>query len=193
MMLVLINNLKTKYNLQVQRLRCNNAGENQALKQTCNQEGLVINFEYTAPGTPQQNGLIEHKFATLFNWVCALLNGGKFTAYLQSGLWAEAANTATILKNNLITPTRTLNPFEQFFGKGKQNVLFSMQKFGEMCINTFKDNTHWAKLANRGTTGIWVGYAKNHPTGTYWIFNPKTNELFWLGMWFFFKSIWWVQ
>ena len=67
MMLVLINNLKTKYNLQVQRLRCNNAGENQALKQTCNQEGLVINFEYTAPGTPQQNGLIEHKFATLFN------------------------------------------------------------------------------------------------------------------------------
>ena len=52
-----------------------------------------------------------------------------------------------------------------------------MQKFGEMCTTTFKDNTHQAKLANQGTPGIWVGYAKNHPTGTYWIFNPKTKRI----------------
>ena len=50
-----------------------------------------------------------------------------------------------------------------------------MQKFGEMCITTFKDNTHRAKLANWGTTGIWVGWAENHPTGTYRIFNPKAK------------------
>ena len=52
-----------------------------------------------------------------------------------------------------------------------------MQKFGEMCISTFKDNTHWAKLANKGTPRIWVGYAENHPTGTNWIFNPKTKKI----------------
>ena len=50
-----------------------------------------------------------------------------------------------------------------------------MQKFGEMCIATYKDNTHRAKLANHRTPGIWVGYAENHPTGTYWVFNPKTK------------------
>ena len=50
-----------------------------------------------------------------------------------------------------------------------------MQKFGEMCIPTFKDDTHWAKLANHKTPGIWVGYAKNHPPGTYQMFNPKTK------------------
>ena len=44
-----------------------------------------------------------------------------------------------------------------------------------MCIATFKDNTHWAKLANHGTPGNWVSYADNHPTSTYWIFNPKTK------------------
>ena len=52
-----------------------------------------------------------------------------------------------------------------------------MQKFGEMCIASFKDNTHQAKLANRGTPGIWVGYAENHPACTYRIFNPKTKKI----------------
>ena len=93
--------------------------------------GLGINFEYTAPGTPQQNRHIKRKFDTIFNRVCVMLNGGKFTAYLQSCLWAEAVNTATLLENNLVTQNRTLSPFQQFFGKGKKNVLTSMQKFGE--------------------------------------------------------------
>ena len=52
-----------------------------------------------------------------------------------------------------------------------------MHKFGEMCIDTFKDNTHWAKLANQGTPCIWVGYTENHPTGTHRIFNPKTKRI----------------
>ena len=54
----------------------------------------------------------------------------------------------------------------------------AMQKFDEMCFATFKHNTHWAKLANQGTPGVWVGYAKNHPTGIYQIFNPKTKKIF---------------
>ena len=101
-------------------------------KHSNDQEGLAIEFEYTAPGTPQQNGHIKQKFATLFNQICATINGGKFITYLGSGLWAEVANTAMILKNHLITPNRPLSPFQHFFVKGKTNVLASMQKFGEM-------------------------------------------------------------
>ena len=78
--------------MQVQHLHCNNARENQAFNRACEQEGLGIDFKYTAPGTPQ-----KLKFTTLSNWVHAMCNGGKFTAYLQSALWAEAANTVTIL------------------------------------------------------------------------------------------------
>ena len=74
-------------------------------------------------------------------------------------------------KNNLLTPNRAL------FGKGKRSIMFSMQKFGEMCITTYRDNTHWVKLANQGIPAIWVGYAKGHPTGTYWVFNPKTKKI----------------
>ena len=85
-MLGLVYNLKIKLNLQVQCLHCDNAGEKQSFERTCKQEGLGINFKYTAPGTPQQNGCIKCKFATLFNWVHTMLNSGKFTTYLQSSL-----------------------------------------------------------------------------------------------------------
>ena len=52
-----------------------------------------------------------------------------------------------------------------------------MQKFCEMYITTYKDNSHWAKLANRWTPSIWVSYAEGHPTSTYQIFNPKTKKI----------------
>ena len=74
--------LKNKYNLQVQYLHCDNAGENVAFKKACKQEGLGLVFKYTVPGMPQQNGYVEQKIATHFNWVCAMLNGGKFNAFL---------------------------------------------------------------------------------------------------------------
>ena len=52
-----------------------------------------------------------------------------------------------------------------------------MQKFGETCIITYKDNIHRAKLANCGTARIWVGYSENHPICTYQIFNTKTKNI----------------
>ena len=166
-MLCFVINLKIKFNFQVQYLHCNNAGKNQAFKKAHKQEGPGINFKYTAPGMPQQNGYVKCKFTNLFNWVCAMLNGGKFPAYLRCSLWAEAANTAMFLKNNVITPNRTLIPFQQFFGKGNKSVLTSIQKFGEICITTYKDNIQRAKLANHRTPGIWVSYTENHPTGIF--------------------------
>ena len=77
-----------------------------------------------------------------------MLNGGKFNAYLQNGLWDKAANTTMLLKNNLLTLNRTSSPFQHFFGKGQRSILPLMQTFGEMCITTYRDNTHWAKLAD---------------------------------------------
>ena len=46
-----------------------------------------------------------------------------------------------------------------------------------MCITTYRDNAHWVKLANWGTAGIWVSYAKGHPTSTYQVFDPRTKTI----------------
>ena len=71
-MIGLIENLKTKYGIQVQFLQYNNAKENIDFERVWKQEGIGIEFEYTSPGTPQQNGCVEQKLATLFNHVCAI-------------------------------------------------------------------------------------------------------------------------
>ena len=47
-----------------------------------------------------------------------------------------------------------------------------MQKFGEMCITTYRDDTHC-----QGTPGIWVGYVEGHPISTHQVFNPKTKKI----------------
>ena len=99
--LKLIKDLKAK-NIEVKYIWCDNAGENVAFREKCEQEGFGINFEFTAPGMPQQNGRVEHKFATLYGWVQAMLNDAKLMPSLRKKLWAEAANTATLLENHVM-------------------------------------------------------------------------------------------
>ena len=119
-MVGLIQSFKNKYNFQVRFLHFSNAGENQAFEWTCKQEGLGVNFKYTAPSIPQWNGCIEWKFATLFNRVHTMLNSGNFTAYLKNGLWAKAAYTNMLLENNIVTSNRNLSQFQQFLGREKE-------------------------------------------------------------------------
>ena len=52
----LIKDLKAKTKKTVKHIRCDNAGENKTLAKDCLNDGLGIQFEWTTPGTPQQNG-----------------------------------------------------------------------------------------------------------------------------------------
>ena len=61
----LIRELRNK-GKTVKYIRCDNAGENLKLKEECDRLNLGIEFEFTAPNTPQQNGIVERKFATLY-------------------------------------------------------------------------------------------------------------------------------
>ena len=71
-------------------LQCDNAGENQAFQRASEAEGMGLEFEYTAPGTPKQNGHAEQK--TLYGR--ALLSGCIIEKLLRNKLWAEAVITA---------------------------------------------------------------------------------------------------
>ena len=83
---------------QVKYIRCDNAGENLKFKENADaDENLELTFEFTAPGTPQQNGKIERKFATLFGRTIGMLNGAKLTKTKRRMLWAEVASTAIII------------------------------------------------------------------------------------------------
>ena len=88
----------------------------------------------------------------------------------------------------MITPLRDLSLFQQLFGKGKRSILTSVQRFGEICMMTYHDNSHQTKLANKGTQGIWVGLADGHSVSTYSMFNPKAPKLAQKNVTFLFKS-----
>ena len=68
-------------------------------------------------------------------------NGGTFSCFLKTGLWAEAANAAMLLENKSFTYSRDSSPF---FEKGKKNVLSSLQKFEEMHTVSFCSHSHCA-------------------------------------------------
>ena len=61
-----LKELRHTYGIKIARIRCDNAGENCALEDVCIEKDLGIIFEYTAPGTPQQNGVVKRAFATMF-------------------------------------------------------------------------------------------------------------------------------
>ena len=65
----LIKEINATEDRKVKFIRCDNAGENLAFEKAAKSEGLGLTFEYTAPGTPQQNGKVERKFATLYGRV----------------------------------------------------------------------------------------------------------------------------
>ena len=70
----LIKKLKDNKNVTVKKICCDNAGENMAFKVEAERQHLGLQFEYTAHKTPQQNGHVERKSATLFGRVCVMLN-----------------------------------------------------------------------------------------------------------------------
>ena len=54
-----IKALKARHKIKVKIIRCDNAGENKVLEREPDKKELGISFEYTAPGTPQLNGVVE--------------------------------------------------------------------------------------------------------------------------------------
>ena len=83
-------------------IRCDNAGENKVLERESDKKDLGIIFEYTAPGTPQQNGVVERAFVTVMGRARAMMNHAGFTMAKRQQLWCEAAQTATMLDNILV-------------------------------------------------------------------------------------------
>ena len=47
-------------NKNVKIICCDNAGENKTLEENFMKNSEEIKFEFTSPGNPQQNGVVEH-------------------------------------------------------------------------------------------------------------------------------------
>lgn len=67
-----------------------------------------IQAQYTTPGTPEQNGVVERRNRTFLNMVRSLM----CTSGLPKFLWGEALKTANYLTNRTPSKSVSLTPFQ---------------------------------------------------------------------------------
>jgi hypothetical protein len=116
---------------------------------------MNIIFEYTAPDSPQQNGKIERKVATLHEKMRAMLNEAQFTWPLRRNMWAYAALLVTKLDTILLCPEMGTTPHELFYGT--QPVWINhLRTFGKIAIVKHPTKMQ-SKIKNEGFPGIYVG------------------------------------
>jgi hypothetical protein len=161
---------------KIKFIRCDNAGENESLKQKTEEEGMNIKFEFTARKTPQQNGKVERAFATLYGRMRAMMAGAKWNEEMKNKYWMEAAATATKL-DNILNEKGEPSPYEKFYNKSP-DFEKHLRTFGELGVVTINPGQGIkAKLADRGTTCMFVGYPRDHAGNVYRMLNLQTKKI----------------
>jgi len=173
-----IKKLKDTEGITVKKIRCDNAGENKAFQNRAEQARLGLKFEYTARKTPQHNGRVERKYATLFGRACAMMNDAGFVEEnidLRRGLWAEAVGTATKIEN-VVASANKAEPVHNAFYEKEATYVRHLQTFGK-CGVVHDAKTIKNKLDSRGEMCIFVGYADDHAGNVYHMFNPQMKQI----------------
>jgi transposase InsO family protein len=162
----LFKKVQNSLELKLVSLRSDNGREfnNQFFEEFCNENGITHNF--SAPRTPQQNGVVERKNRTLQEMARSMLCENSLPKYF----WAEAVNTACYIVNRvLLRPFVGKTPFELIFGKIPSISYFKV--FGCKCfVLNIKDSL--GKFDKKSDEGIFLGYSSNKKA--YRVFNKRT-------------------
>ena len=123
-----VKKIELETNLPVRLIRSNNGTEfkNSVLNDFCTEKG--ISRQFSAPRTPQQNGVVERKNRTLIEAARTMLSESRLPMYL----WAKAVNTACYTQNRtLITKDHEKTPYELM--ANKKPTLKYFHVFGGKC------------------------------------------------------------
>ena len=173
----LINKLENDFDLKVRRICYDYAGENKILEKECTRRKMGVMFEYTSVNTPQQNGRIERKFATLHGRVQSMFVAAGIDGSLRKLLWAEAMNTAVDINNIFVNQQDEKSPYKMMTrGTTPPKYAMTLQRFGEIGIVPNRTSQHKSKITNRGKAVLMVGYNRQSAQGVYRILNFKTKK-----------------
>ena len=162
-----IQALKARHKIQVKIIRCDNAGETEVLETESEKIDLGIIFEYTAPGTPQRNGVVERAFVTVMGHARAMINHVGFTMAKRQQFWCAL----------LLQDSTKSSPFTQFYGVDAKYSKY-LKVFGEMCVVADTNNkVGQTKIDPRGKISLFVGYSTQHPGDVYRLLNAKTSRV----------------
>ncbi|CAH0715205.1 unnamed protein product, partial [Brenthis ino] len=160
-----IKRLENEKEVKVKRIRCDNGCElkNKKFEAFCNDKGIQI--EYTAPYSPQSNGVAERMNRTLYNNARTQL----IETQLPKHLWTEAILCSAYQLNRC--PSSSINfktPEEIFRGT---TDLSKLKCFGSKCWAVILPRQ--GKFDERSRETRMVGYGQNG----YRLWDSKTNEI----------------
>lgn len=160
--------VSNKFSRKPKVMRSDRGGEYIGQKVTSFFKSQGIQTQYTAPYTPQQNGVAERKNRTLIEMArCMIEDAG-----LPLNFWAEAVCTANYLQNRLPTRVIETTPYEKWNNKKPQ--VKHCVRFGSKCFVHIPTEKR-RKLENTATEMIFVGY--DEQSKAYRCFDRTKNKL----------------
>jgi hypothetical protein len=122
-------------------------------KELCDKHG--IKREYTIPGTPQQNGVVERKNRTIQQMDRSMMNEKN----IGQTYWVESIHTTLhILNKSHLNPHSDKTPYELWYGRPTSIKHFKV--FGSKCYIK-NNNKNLGKYDDRADEGIFLGYVTN--------------------------------
>jgi hypothetical protein len=149
-------------------LRTDNGGEFTVAEfmSYCTDEGVPRH--YSAPYSPQQNGVIERRNQTVVRMARTLLKQREMSAIF----WGEVVVMAVYILN--LSPTKALNgrtSYETWYGR--KLAVSHLRVFG--CLTFNKELGHIGKLDDRSTPVVLIGYTEG--LKAYRILDPGTQRV----------------
>jgi transposase InsO family protein len=156
---------QNEFELKVKKISSDNGSEfkNLQVEEYLEEEG--IKHEFSAPYTPQKNGVVERKNRTLINMARTMLEEYK----TPERFWSEVVNTACHDINRLYLHRLLKMSYELLTGN-KPNVSYFCV-FGSKCYILVKRGRH-SKFAPKAVEGFLLGYDSN--TKAYRVFNKSS-------------------
>ena len=152
----------------VKILRCDGGGEYQKLAEIWTPKG--VEFEFTTPYTPEQNGYSERLNRTITESMRSML----FDSKLPVEFWGEAAKTAAYIQNRLPLGDDygAKTPYKIYTGH-KPSVKH-LRPFG--CVAyCYIPKEKRSKLENKAYRTVFVGYCRSNHQFRVW--NPLKKEV----------------
>jgi len=166
--------------IKVKYIRCDNAGENKKLEERSDSADwkMGLRFEYTARDTPQQNHLAELGFAVLANRGRAMMYRANVPKPMRYQIFPKAFETATLQDGLVVVEIdgKKATRYEHFAGKLPKFAQY-LRTWGEAGTVTVRKKMS-PKLADRGITCMFVGYATNHDGDCYEMLDPTTGTIY---------------
>jgi transposase InsO family protein len=146
---------QNEFELKVKKIRSDNGSEfkNLQVEEYLEEEG--IKHEFSAPYTPQQNGMVERKNRSLIDMARTMLGEYK----TPERFWLEAVNTACHAINRLYLQCLLKKTSYELLTGNKHNVSY-FHVFGSKCYILVNKGRH-SKFVPKAVEGFLLGYDSN--------------------------------